>query len=113
MKHANYNKGQGIRANSGKSEGGNLELTSCTHTQIVRAYLRDENVLHHTSKEETHVAILGVTVVIAFSLATCGAFSVSSTAECLKDSELVRKDTELRLNIPEIFSRHVLAKVHG
>ena len=66
------------------------------------AYLRDENVLHHTSKEETHVAILGVTVVIAFSLATCGAFSVSSTAECLKDSELVRKDTELRLNIPEV-----------
>ena len=64
-------------------------------------YLRDENVLHHTSKEETHVAILGVTVVIAFSVATCGAFSVSSTAECLKDSELVRKDTELRLNIPE------------
>ena len=33
VKHANYNKGQGIRANSGKSEGGNLELTSCTHTQ--------------------------------------------------------------------------------
>ena len=33
MKHANDNKGQGIRANSGKSEGGNLELTSCTHTQ--------------------------------------------------------------------------------
>ena len=38
---------------------------------------------------------------IAFSLVTYGAFSVSSTAECLKDSELVRKDTELRLNIPE------------
>ena len=109
MKHANDNKGQGIRANSGKSEGGNLELTPCTHTQEEKelvpvsshATLRDENVLHHTSKEETHVAILGVTVVIAFSLATCGAFSVSSTAECLKDSELVRKDTELRLNIPE------------
>ena len=33
MKHVNYNKGQGIRANSGKSEGGNLELTYCTHTQ--------------------------------------------------------------------------------
>ena len=33
MKHANDNKGQGIRANSGKSEGGNLELTFCTHTQ--------------------------------------------------------------------------------
>ena len=33
VKHANDNKGQGIRANSGKSEGGNLELTSCTHTQ--------------------------------------------------------------------------------
>ena len=33
MKHANDNKGQGIRANSGKSEGGNLELTCCTHTQ--------------------------------------------------------------------------------
>ena len=68
------------------------------------AYLRDENVLHHTSKEETHVAVLvaiGMMVVIAFSLATYGAFSVSSTAECLKDSELVRKDTELRLNIPE------------
>jgi hypothetical protein len=70
--------------------------------QFFFSYLRDENVLHHTSKEETHVAILGVTVVIAFSLATCGAFSVSSTAECLKDSELVRKDTELRLNIPEV-----------
>ena len=42
-------------------------------------------------------------VVIAFSLATCGAFSVSSTVEYLRDSELVRKDTELRLNIPEIF----------
>ena len=33
VKHANDNKGQGIRANSAKSEGGNLELTSCTHTQ--------------------------------------------------------------------------------
>ena len=33
VKHANDNKGQGIRSNSGKSEGGNLELTSCTHTQ--------------------------------------------------------------------------------
>ena len=68
--------------------------------------LRDENVLHHTSKEETHVAILvaiGMMIVIAFSLATYGAFSVSSTVECLKDSELVRKDTELRLNIPELY----------
>ena len=68
---------------------------------ILHTSLRDENVLHHTSKEETHVAILVVSVVLAFSLATCGAFSVSSTAECLKDSEIVRKDTELRLNIPE------------
>ena len=33
VKHANDNKGQGIRANSGKSEGGNLELTICTHTR--------------------------------------------------------------------------------
>ena len=33
VKHANDNKGQGMRANSGKSEGGNLELTFCTHTQ--------------------------------------------------------------------------------
>ena len=80
-------------------------MSTSTH-----AYLRDENVLYHTSKEETHVAPLVVVVdthaiitmvVIAFSLATCGAFSVSSTAEYLKDSELVRKDTELRLNIPE------------
>ena len=66
-------------------------VSTSTHT-----YLRDENVLHHTSKEETHVAVLvaiGMMVVTAFNLATCGAFSVSSTAECLKDSELVRKDT--------------------
>ena len=36
VKHANDNKGQGIRANSGKSEGGNLELTTCTHTHKKR-----------------------------------------------------------------------------
>ena len=51
-------------------------------------------------------------VVIAFSLATYGAFSVSSTAECLKDSELVRKDTELRLNIPELCMRCATPHIH-
>ena len=56
MKHANYNKGQGIRANSGKSEGGNLELTYCTHTQIVRAYLSAALAKVHWEKgrEITH-----------------------------------------------------------
>ena len=67
--------------------------------------MRDENVLHHTSKEETHVAVLVAIGIIQpvsmFSIATDGAFSVSSTVEYLRDSELVRKDTELRLNIPE------------
>ena len=56
VKHANDNKGKGIRANSAKSEGGNLELTSCTHTQIVRAYLSAALAKVHWGKgrEITH-----------------------------------------------------------